>query len=69
MSARERLIQYCKIDTQSDPYSNTHPSAAKEFDLAKILVEQLRQLGLQDAAVDAHCYVYAHLAKNTSTLR
>lgn len=66
MSARERLIQYCKIDTQSDPYSNTHPSAAKEFDLARILVEQLRQLDLQDAAVDAHCYVYAHLAKNTA---
>ncbi len=64
MSARERLMEYCKIDTQSDPCSHTHPSAAKEFDLAEILVRQLHALGLQDAAVDAHCYVYAHLAKN-----
>lgn len=64
MSARERLIAYCKIDTKSDPDSGTHPSAAKEFDLANILVKQLRELGLEDAAVDAHCYVYAHLAGN-----
>ena len=34
MRAVERLIRYCKVDTQSDPESGTHPSTAKQFDLA-----------------------------------
>lgn len=65
MSAEERLIRYCRIDTQSDPESRGKtPSAAKEFDLAKVLEKELRGLGLKDAKTDAHCYVYAHLPAN-----
>ena len=64
MSAAERLIRYCRINTQSDPGSGTHPSAASEFDLANLLVDELRELGLSDASVDEHCYVYAHLPSN-----
>ncbi len=64
MNAVERLIRYCRIDTQSDPESGTHPSAMKEFDLANLLVEELKELGCADASVDEHCYVYAHLPSN-----
>ncbi|MBQ9327415.1 MAG: peptidase T [Solobacterium sp.] len=64
MSAEERLIRYCRIYTESDPESGTHPSAERIFDLAHLLVEELKELGLSDAAVDEHCYVYAHLPSN-----
>lgn len=64
MSAAEKLIRYCKVDTQSDPKSGTHPSSSKEFALAEILVEELKELGLKDAACDDKCYVYAHLESN-----
>ncbi len=64
MSALERLIRYCRINTESDPESGTHPSAAREFELANLLVQELRDLGLADASVNEHCYVYAHLPSN-----
>lgn len=64
MSAAERLAEYCRIDTQSDPASGTHPSSEKEFNLAKVLVKQLQELGLKDAELDEHCYIYAHLDSN-----
>ena len=47
--------------TTSDPESGTHPSAAREFDLAHQLVEELKALGVEDARVDEHCYVYGSL--------
>ena len=66
MSAAERLISYCKIDTQSDPANEQEtPSSKKQFDLANLLVEELKELGLQDVSVDEHCYVYAKLPSNT----
>lgn len=65
MSAAERLIRYCKIDTQSDPANEQEtPSSKKQFDLANLLVEELKELGLQDVSVDEHCYVYAKLPSN-----
>lgn len=64
MSAAERLIRYCKINTQSDPDSGTHPSAEREFDLARLLVQELKELGLTDVLLDEHGYVYAHLPSN-----
>ncbi len=64
MSAAEKLIRYCKVDTQSDPKSGTHPSSSKEFVLAEMLVKELKELGLKDAECDDKCYVYAHLESN-----
>ena len=61
MRAYERLLKYVKVHTTSDPNSGTHPSTLRQFDLAKILVEELKELGLADAHVDEHCYVYATL--------
>ena len=58
MRAYERLLQYARVYTTSDPESGTHPSAAREFDLAHMLVEEMKNLGIEDARVDEHCYVY-----------
>ncbi len=56
----ERFLRYVAIDTQSDEESESCPSTEKQFDLARILVEELRELGLDDASVDEHGYVIAH---------
>ena len=61
MRAYERLLDYVKVYTTSNPESGTHPSAAREFDLAHKLVEELKALGVEDARVDEHCYVYGSL--------
>lgn len=67
MEAEERLIEYCKIDTQSDPNNEAvTPSSQKQFNLANLLVSQLKELGLQNVEVDEHCYVYAKLPSNTN---
>lgn len=65
MRAYERLLRYVQFDTVSDPKSSTCPSTKKQFDLARALVEELKQLGLKNARVDETCYVYATLPKNT----
>ena len=58
MRAYERLLKYVRVYTTSDPNSGTHPSAEREFDLARILVEDMKAIGIEDAFVDEHCYVY-----------
>lgn len=62
MRAYERLLQYVQVHTTSDASTGTHPSTPRQFDLARQLVEELKALGLADAHVDEHCYVYASLA-------
>ena len=55
MRAYERLLKYVKVHTTSDPNSGTHPSTLRQFDLAKILVEELKELGLTDFRVVSNC--------------
>ena len=69
MRAYERLLNYVRVYTTSDPESGTHPSADREFDLARQLVEEMKALGIEDARVDEHCYVsvsYTHLTLPTT---
>jgi len=61
----ERFLQYVQIDTQSDPESDSFPSTEKQKDLAKILVKQLLEMGVSDAHLDEHGYVYATLPSNS----
>lgn len=68
MSVKERFLKYVKIDTQSDPETGSHPSTEKQFDLATLLVDELRALGIDNAYADEHCYVYAQLPANTEEL-
>lgn len=54
------FLQYVKIDTQSDETTGTSPSTAKQHDLAKLLAEQLKDMGATEITYDReHCYVYA----------
>ena len=68
MTVQERFLGYVKIDTQSDPETGTHPSTKKQFDLARILADELKALGVADAFVDEHCYVYGHIPANAENL-
>lgn len=60
----ERFIRYAKIDTQSDPDSKTIPSTKRQFNLANLLVEELKDMGLKDVSVDEKCVVMATLPSN-----
>ena len=59
MRAYERLIRYAMVHTTSDPENEVWPSTQRQFDLANMLVEELKAIGVADARVDEHCYVYA----------
>lgn len=61
MKAYERLLKYVKIYTTSDPNSKTHPTTERQFDLAHILVEEMKELGIEDVRVDDKCYVYGYI--------
>jgi len=60
----EKFYKYISIDTQADPTSSTFPSTKKQFDLANVLAEELKELGLEDAHIDENCYVMATLPSN-----
>lgn len=58
----ERFLEYVRLDTQSDEYTGTQPSTAKQHDLAKLLYDQLCAMGIEKVTYDKeHCYVYASI--------
>ena len=59
----ERFLRYVKVDTQSDHDSESFPSTEKQKDLGRILVKELKDMGL-DAFLDDYGYVYAKINKN-----
>jgi tripeptide aminopeptidase len=61
----ERFLRYVVIDTQSDPSSPTCPSTGKQKNLGRMLAAELKALGLADAHLDEHGYVYATIPANT----
>jgi tripeptide aminopeptidase len=63
-NALDRLIRYVKIDTQSMEGSTDYPSTGKQLELSKLLVKELKQLGLMDAALDPWGLVMATLPAN-----
>lgn len=58
-SATSRFMRYVQVDTQSDPTSPSQPSTEKQKDLSRILVKDLLEIGIKDAELDEHGYVYA----------
>src|SRR5687768_15402759 len=64
-TASERFMRYVQIDTQSDPLSDSHPSTEKQKDLGRLLVQELKEMGVQDAHLDEWGYVYATITSNT----
>jgi tripeptide aminopeptidase len=64
-SCLERFLRYVTFDTQSTETSETYPSTAKQLELLRHLVDELKALGLQDVAIDEHGYVMATLPATT----
>ena len=62
----ERFLRYVVIDTQSDASSPTCPSTEKQKDLGRVLAAELQAMGLADAHLDEHGYVYATIPANTT---
>lgn len=60
----ERFLKYVKIDTQSDEDSETIPSTDKQLNLARLLAEEAKELGLQDISLDKNGYLMATLPSN-----
>lgn len=64
MNALDKFLRYVKIDTESDPYSETSPSTEKQKDLSMLLVKELSEMGL-NAFMCKDGYVYSKIEKNT----
>ena len=64
--ATDRFLRYVVIDTQSDAQSPTQPSTEKQKNLGRLLVEELLEIGISDAHLDEHGYIYATIPANTS---
>ncbi len=61
MKTHERFLNYVKVHTASSETSDTVPTTARQFDLARMLVDELHAIGVPNARVDEMCYVYASL--------
>lgn len=64
-SAADRFLRYVVIDTQSDAASKSQPSTEKQKDLGRLLVEELLAIGVSDAHLDEHGYVYGTIPSNS----
>jgi tripeptide aminopeptidase len=63
-TALDRFLRYVKINTQSNEASQETPSTPNQFELGKLLVEELKAMGIEDAEIDEHCYVMATIPSN-----
>ena len=60
----DRFISYITVDTMSDPQSDTVPTTAKQWNLARQLEAELKQIGMEDVELDENCYLMATLPSN-----
>lgn len=65
MDIIQRFLNYVSIDTQSDESSLTSPSTDKQFNLAHVLYDELKRLGISDLKLTDNCIVYARIPANT----
>lgn len=65
-TVKERFVRYVQIDTQADPMSETSPSSEKQKNLSRLLVQELLEMGVEDAHTDEFGYVYATIPATTT---
>ena len=65
-SVADKLMRYVRVDTQSDPESSTFPSTEKQKDLSRMLVEELKNMGVSDVEMDEWGYVFATIPSNST---
>lgn len=61
----DRFLRYVQVDTESVPEADCFPSSEKQKNLAAILVEELKGMGVEDARMDGYGYVYATIPATT----
>ena len=64
-TVKERFLKYVKVNTKSKQDVETIPSTPEQFNLARLLVEEMMAMGLEEVSLDDHCYVMATLPANT----
>jgi len=64
-TVENRFIKYAKIDTTADPNSTSFPSSMIQKDLGKVLVEELKSIGVEDIEMDEWGYVFGTIPNNT----
>lgn len=64
-TVKERFLRYVQVDTTADPNSTSFPSSEKQKDLARILAEELKEIGLTDVEMDEWGYVFATIPSNS----
>ncbi len=70
MTVKEKFLRYIQVETTSEAACETCPSSPAQWELAKMLVGEMQAMGIADARVDEHCYVYGTIpAKGASTAR
>lgn len=60
----DRFLKYVSFDTQSDPKSDTVPSTNKQWDIARYLAKELKEIGMEDVSLDDNAYIMATLPSN-----
>lgn len=64
------LVRYCKVSSaSSEDTADAHPSTQRQFDMGRLLADELRLLGLEDVELDEHCYVYGYLNRANKAKR
>ena len=61
MKAYERFLKYVTVWTSSDEESTTVPTTKRQLDLGRLLVEEMKKMGLSDVEIDEYGYVYGYL--------
>ena len=64
MTLVERFLKYVTFDTQSDENSGTVPSTSTQMDFAKVLLQEVKDLGIEDVHLSDHGYVYGSIPAN-----
>jgi tripeptide aminopeptidase len=64
----ERFLRYVVIDTQADESSPTYPSTTGQLDLLRLLVEELKAIGLKDVVIDDYGYVFATIPATSARI-
>lgn len=65
MNLQDRFLKYVSFDTQSDPKSSTTPSSLKQLELGQYLVEEMKNIGIDNAQLDNNGIVYGSIPSNS----
>ena len=68
MRAYERLLKYVRVWTTSEEESQTSPTTERQFDLARMLVQEMREIGIKDADIRQYIYSMEKLSRDENSI-